>query len=149
MSEVLVIGGGASGMMAAITAARNGNHVTIVDHNDKLGKKIYITGNGKCNITNLKMNEKYYNGDGTEMVKRVLARFTNQDAISFFHALGLLTKDRNGYVYPHSEQAASVVAVLTYELERLGVAIWLSKDVIRVDKEDERFQITLYDNAHY
>ncbi len=132
MSTVGIIGGGASGMVAAIAAARNGHKVFLFEHNDKLGKKLYATGNGKCNLTNRRFPTDCYRGGSQEFVDSVLAACADVAIERFFEGLGLLLKEKNGYVYPMSEQAASVVDVLCFELRRLGVAIRLQHDVIRV-----------------
>ncbi len=142
MSRVFVIGGGASGMVAAIMAARNGHSVTIWEHNDKLGKKLYATGNGKCNLTNSAYSPEYYRGGDSSLVEAMLEQFSVEDTKTFFRSLGLMLKERNGYWYPMSEQAASVVSVLTYELRRLGVRIMLNCDVNGLAKTDERFELS-------
>lgn len=142
MSRVFVIGGGASGMVAAIMAARNGHSVTIWEHNDKLGKKLYATGNGKCNLTNSVYAPEYYRGGDSGFVEAVLEQFSVEDTKALFQSLGLMLKERNGYWYPMSEQAASVVSVLTYELRRLGVRIMLTCDVTDISKKADGFTIT-------
>ena len=121
--KVGIIGGGPSGMAAAITAARQGADVTILERNDRLGKKILSTGNGKCNLGNLDLGVDAYYGNDLTFVQQTLDRFSEKDTVAFFHALGLMIKDRNGYLYPASEQAASVLDVLRFELQALGVSV--------------------------
>lgn len=121
--RVLVIGGGASGLAASIHAARSGADVTILEHNDRVGKKILSTGNGKCNLTNLHMNADCFRGADPRFIKTVLERFTVQDTLDFFGELGIYPKIKNGYVYPNSEQAASVLDVLRQEAEFLKVRV--------------------------
>ena len=118
-----IVGGGPSGMAAAITAARQGADVTILERNDRLGKKILSTGNGKCNLGNLDLSVDSYYGSAIPFIQQTLARFSEQDTIDFFNRLGLMIKDRNGYLYPASEQAASVLDVLRFELQALGVKV--------------------------
>jgi len=120
--DVLIIGAGASGMMAAITAARAGKHVIIFEQQNKAGKKLLATGNGKCNFTNEHMQEDCYGGD-TEFISHVLKQFSVNDCLSFFHSIGIYPKCKNGYYYPNSEQASSVVNALVEELKRLNVTI--------------------------
>lgn len=130
--KVVVIGGGASGFMAAITAAKSGASVTILEQNSKLGKKILSTGNGKCNLTNLDQKEEYYRSNTPEFPQSALGKFTVQDTISFFHEIGIYTKNKNGYLYPHSEQAASVVEVLEMEARRLKVKLKTNEKVTSI-----------------
>ena len=114
--DVIVIGGGAAGMMAAITAASNGADTMILEHKDRVGKKILSTGNGKCNYTNELQGVTFYRGDDPAFVLPVMEQFGFDETVSFFEKLGVYPKSRNGYYYPASEQAASVLDVLRMEL---------------------------------
>ena len=120
--DLVVIGAGAAGMMAAITAAREGKKVCIIEKLDKAGKKLFATGNGKCNFTNETMHSDCYHGD-TEFIKYVLNQFSVSECLKFFHSIGVYPKNKNGYFYPNSEQASSVVNALLFEIERLGIKI--------------------------
>ena len=122
IKDIIVIGAGASGMMAAITAARLGKSVMILEHMDKVGKKILATGNGKCNYTNEYMADECYHGDHI-LRQDVMTQFGRADAIAFFKEIGIWPKAKNGYYYPNSGQAASVVEALQMELERLNITI--------------------------
>ena len=106
--HVIIVGAGASGLMAGIMAARNGAAVTILEQNKKPGKKINATGNGRCNYTNLAMPENAYRGEHPEFVQEALAQFSVSDTIEFFKELGIYPLDRKGYLYPRSGQAQSV-----------------------------------------
>lgn len=121
--KVCVIGGGASGMVAAIAAARAGADVTIMERNDRLGKKILATGNGKCNLGNRNLSIEHYYSEDLPFVSRILEQFDTDDTIRFFHSIGLLIRDKNGYLYPYSEQASSVLDVLRFEIVRLGIQV--------------------------
>ncbi len=121
--RVIVIGGGASGMMAAIQAARRGAQVTVTEQMDRVGKKLLSTGNGRCNFTNLNQRPEYYRCSRADFPWQVVERFPVGDTLAFFGELGILPKDRNGYIYPYSDQASSVLDVLRMELEHLGVAL--------------------------
>ena len=123
MKKIAVIGGGAAGMMAAITAAKEGAQVTILERNDRVGKKILQTGNGKCNLGNRALSVEYYHGGDLEWIRDVLEHFDTEDTIRFFQSIGLMVKEKNGYLYPVCEQAAAVLDVLRYELQALGVEI--------------------------
>lgn len=118
---IIIIGGGASGLTAAIAAARQGAAVTVLEHMDRVGKKILSTGNGRCNITNLMMNETCYRCGQAWFPMKVIEQFPVADTLEFFKGLGVLTKSRNGYIYPNSDQAASVLDALRFECERLGI----------------------------
>lgn len=123
--DVIVIGAGASGMMAAITAARRGLSVLVLEHMDKPGKKILATGNGKCNYTNLDMQTMYYHGNAG-LIESVLKKFGVSDTLSFFREIGIWPKEKNGYVYPNSGQAASVAEALAAEMQRCNVTLQTS-----------------------
>lgn len=122
IKDVIVIGAGASGMMAAITAARRGRSVLILEHMDKVGKKILATGNGKCNYTNEYMTAECYHGD-QRLLTDIRSQFERDDAIAFFRELGIWPKAKNGYYYPNSGQALSVVEAMQMELERLNITV--------------------------
>lgn len=126
--DLVVIGAGAAGMMAAITAARENKRVCILEKLDKAGKKLLATGNGKCNFTNANMTPECFGGDKS-FVKNVLEHFSVEDCLEFFHSIGIYPKNKNGYFYPNSEQAASVTNAFLYELERLGVKIFYETKV--------------------
>ena len=98
--DVIVIGGGAAGMMAAITAASNGADTMILEHKDRVGKKILSTGNGKCNFTNLKMSPRCYYGDHG-LVQEILKQFTVEDTLAFFREIGIWPKEKNAFLYLH------------------------------------------------
>ncbi len=121
--QVLIIGGGASGLMAAITAARKGADVTVLEHMDRVGKKILSTGNGRCNLTNLFMETDCYRCGQKAFPMQVIQAFPVKDTLAFFDGIGILTKSRNGYIYPNSDQASSVLDALRLETEHLGIRV--------------------------
>lgn len=134
--KVGVAGGGAAGLMAAITAARLGAQVTILERNDRLGKKILATGNGKCNLGNrcLSASEYYTSGD-SGFVGECLECFGTKETIRFFEELGLELKDKNGYLYPACEQAGAVLDVLRYEAAALGVGLVTECRVRQIERD--------------
>lgn len=140
--DVIIIGAGASGLMAAITAANQGAKVTVIEHENKPGKKILVTGNGKCNITNTKMNEECFYGD-KNFIKNVLDNFGYKDTIEFFMSLGMRIKDKNGYIYPAGEQAATVLEILRITAENLGVKIKTNNNVNSVKYRDRKFLVDI------
>ena len=135
MSKVLVIGGGAAGMFAAIFAAYNGNEVHLFEKNEKLGKKIYITGKGRCNITNASDMETLFQSvvTNSKFLYSSFYGYTNQDTIDFFERIGVKTKiERGNRVFPVSDHSSDVIAGLTRELRNLGVEIHLYSEVVKV-----------------
>lgn len=140
--SVLIIGGGASGLMAAIQAARLGAAVTILEQNTKPGKKLLCTGNGKCNLTNTEQESTDYRGTNPGFARDVLHSFSVQDTIRFFLEIGIYTKNRNGYVYPYSEQAASVLETLELEARYRKVKIKTKEQVQKVAQTPTGFAVT-------
>lgn len=121
--KVIIIGGGASGMMAAIHAARAGADATILEHTDRVGKKILATGNGRCNLTNLYQDESCYRCSQPEFPMAVIRQYPVEQTLDFFRELGILPKSREGYIYPHSEQASAVLDVLRMELAHRKISL--------------------------
>ena len=142
MGKILVVGGGASGMIAAIQAASNKNQVTIYECTDRVGKKILATGNGKCNLTNLAMGVEYYYTTDTKKLERCLERFSEKDTMDFFEGIGLLLRERDGYVYPYCEQAAVVLDVLRNALGQKEICVKTSVENIRITPiSNNRFEV--------
>lgn len=110
-------------MVAAITAARAGAQVTILEKNERLGKKILVTGNGRCNLGNRNLSVEQYHSENLPFVHSVLERFGTHETVSFFQSIGLMIREKNGYLYPYSEQASAVLDTLRFELEQLGVTV--------------------------
>lgn len=141
LTDVIVIGGGAAGMMAAITAARNGCRVTILEHKELPGKKILATGNGRCNFTNTVQGLECYRGDTPAFVLPSLKLFDAEASIDFFKELGVWTKIKEGYCYPRTMQASAIRDALLRELQRLGVTICNDIGIRKVSKEKDIFRI--------
>lgn len=123
MQDIVVIGGGASGMAAAVSAARAGASVTILEHNDILGKKLLSTGNGRCNLTNLRIRSEDYRSDDPEFAGEFLEGFDSAPALEFLASVGIYTKCRGDYVYPLCDQASAVREAFDTELLQLGVRV--------------------------
>lgn len=142
MSKVLIVGGGASGMFAAIWAARNGHHVSIYEKNEKLGKKLFITGKGRCNLTNACDMETLFSSvvSNSRFLYSSFYGYTNQDLIRFFEEIGVRTKtERGDRVFPASDHSSDVIRGLKREMERLGVRIHLYSEVKRIETKDAGF----------
>lgn len=147
---VIVVGGGAAGMMAAISARRLGAKVTILERNPRVGKKILATGNGRCNFTNINMDIHYYSGRNPKFAFSPLANFSADDAIQFFEKLGIAHKVEGlGKVFPMSDQASSILDVLLYELKQLGVTIICDAYVEKIIKEEDLFIVGLDSGKEY
>lgn len=121
--EIMVIGGGASGMMAAITAAEAGAKVILIEKLNRVGKKLLATGNGRCNFTNKVQKAVYYHSHTPELPWQVVSSFDEIQVMQWFQERGILHMDRQGYVYPRSGQAASVVQILQRMLTWAGVEV--------------------------
>ncbi|HSH35161.1 NAD(P)/FAD-dependent oxidoreductase [Schnuerera sp.] len=145
MLKVLVIGGGAAGMMAAISARNHGADVTILERNNRVGKKILATGNGRCNYTNVNLSIENYHGKNKKFAYSCLSQFNVDDTINFFERLGITPAvEENGKVFPLSFQSSSVLDVLRFELEYLDIEVITEAYVVNI-KKDDNFIITLND----
>lgn len=136
---VAVVGGGAAGMMAAIVAARNGHKVQLFEKNEKLGKKVYITGKGRCNITNAADLEQIFANVVTnrKFLYSAFYGFDNQQTIQFFEELGVRTKiERGERVFPVSDKSSDVIQGMQRELNRLGVKLSLQTEVAGIKQKD-------------
>lgn len=148
--RVIVVGGGAAGMTAAISAARLGARVTILEKNSRVGKKLLVTGNGRCNFTNINADPAYYHGADPEFVRGALTNFSVNDTFRFFEKLGIVPKVEDlGKVFPMSDQASSILDVLLYELNELGVEIVGDAFVSDIIKGDREFSVKLKNGAEY
>lgn len=142
MRHVAVIGGGAAGMMAAITAAREGVKVTILEHKDRIGKKILSTGNGRCNFTNTYQTPACYRSDNRDFAWNIIQKFNVEKTISFFKELGIYPKDRNGYLYPYSDQAAAILKVLQIEIAKLDICVMTEINVLDIQPVKRGIRVT-------
>lgn len=139
--RVGIVGGGASGMMAAIVAARQGARVTLLEGSTRLGQKLLSTGNGKCNLGNKKMDVTEYYTSQPKRLEAFLRKFDTEDVISFFQGIGVLLKEKNGYLYPACEQAAVVQDALRYELKSLQAKVLTEQKVYSLKPDGETGEI--------
>ena len=140
--KICIIGAGASGLMAAITALRLGAKVTLMEENKKAGKKILSTGNGKCNYTNVNLKPKHFHLEKALNTFEVIEKFNSNEIIDFFRQLGIEPFIREGYVYPNSEQASSILEALLNECERLVVKLFTGVEISKIVKEKNTFKIS-------
>lgn len=153
MSNIIIVGGGVAGMIAAITAANNGNKVTILEKNSELGKKILITGNGRCNFTNEYMKGDCYSSslscdDETnpnitrEFADVVLNRFSNKDFIKMLSSLGMSYYVREGYYYPKTDEARTFRDTLVSEVNRLGIEVVYNFNLRSINRNEDGFTLS-------
>lgn len=146
--KVVIVGGGASGLIAAIYAAAGGASVTVLEQNNRFGKKLLCTGNGKCNLTNSEIRKTSYRGTTPGFAKDALHDFTMADTMAFFSAIGVYTKNKNGYIYPHSEQASTVLELLEMKARSLKVKLKSMEQVTAVKNQGDAF-LVFTDNWQY
>ena len=141
---VAIIGGGASGMAAALAAAENEkNQVILLERQARVGRKLQATGNGRCNLSNIHAVDRGYHGQSPEFVNNAISAFTPADTLRWFEGLGLFTvTEESGKVYPYSDQANSVVDVLRLALVKENITLKTGYEVTKIQKSADGFQIT-------
>ena len=144
MQTVAIIGGGASGMIAALTASENKeNQILLFEKEDRVGRKILSTGNGRCNLSNSNADPSHYYGDNSAFCSYALDRFSWSDTLGYFASLGLITKSEpDGRIYPNSNQAAGVLDILRFSLERENISLYTSCTVKNAKKKNDHFILT-------
>ena len=150
--DVVIIGGGASGMMSSIFAAKNGFKTVVLDHNEKLGKKLYITGKGKCNLTNNSSIENHMENTITnsKFMFSALNAFSPQDTMVFFEEQGLkLRTERGNRVFPDSDKSSDVIKTLEKAMRKSGVTVDLNTEILKVEKQNDRFYILCNNDKLY
>jgi predicted Rossmann fold flavoprotein len=151
MANVIVIGGGAAGMMAAITAVSQGHNVTLFEKNEKLGKKLFITGKGRCNFTNAGDAEDIFNSVVTnkKFLYSAFNGFSNYDTMGFFGELGLDFKvERGNRVFPSSDHSSDVIGALSRRMKQLGVKVELNTQVDEVIANNGEFSAVKLTDAY-
>lgn len=147
--KIGIIGGGASGMMAALTAAEQSDHqVILFERQSRVGKKLLATGNGRCNLTNLNTGDGFYHGASVSFAAPALEAFPPEKTLEFFRSFGLLTvAEPSGRVYPYSDQANSVVDVLRFALSRSNIELETSCEITSVKYENGVFSLKSSDKT--
>lgn len=143
--DIIIIGAGASGIVTAINAKNENNKVILLEKNDRIGKKLLATGNGRCNYTNMNLTEKNYSSP--DFVKRTLEEFTNEDLINYFKILGLESTRDGERVYPISLKANSVLNILIYWLEKKGIEIKTNTQVKEIKKKKKGYELITNDES--
>lgn len=140
--DIAIIGGGASGLFAAIAAKNHNSSVTVYEKEKRVGRKILATGNGRCNMTNINASEKDYHGGNVAFIRGAINRFWVEETLDFFEELGVLTKvEDGGKVYPYSDTASSVLDVLRRRTEQIGVKTVCDRGVRSIKKDKNKFLV--------
>lgn len=140
MNKVVIVGAGASGLISAIYAKKNNHDVIILEKNNECGKKILVTGNGRCNYFNEDQDLKhYYSSSGN--INEIITKDNINEILNFFNSIGIVPKIKNGYYYPYSNQASSIKRALEYEIKRLNIKVITDFDVKKIIKENDKFII--------
>lgn len=146
MKKIVVIGAGASGLVAAIYAKKNGKDVTLIEKNEICGKKILATGNGRCNFWNEDQSIEHYRSSNLEKLKEILKEENKEEILDFFYKIGIEPKIKNGYYYPFSNQAISVQRALLLEAKKQNVKILTNSEVTEIEKRENKFIIKINNN---
>lgn len=138
--KVIVIGAGASGLVSAIKAREAGHDVTVLEKNNNIGEKILMTGNGRCNMSNINLSSEFY-FDDSMFAESIISKFDINNFKEFFERIGIITTDRNAYIYPSSMQASSVVKALVNFAQNLGVKLKTNNEVLNLEKNENGFVV--------
>ena len=141
MKHIVIIGGGAAGLVSAIYSKTNNNLVTILERNSSCGKKILATGNGKCNYWNDDQNINHYHSTNNELLPKIITKELQEEVPMFFNKLGVVPKIKNGYYYPFSNQATTIKNVLLNEIQNKKINIRHDVLVNKISKKDNYFEI--------
>lgn len=139
--RIAVVGGGSSGLVAAIVAARKGCHVTILERSQSCGRKLLMTGNGRCNYWNEDQNLDHYHSKDWERLSEMITEEHQNEVLSFFSSIGILPRIKNGYYYPYSNQATSIKNALLREIERLNIEIKNQCFIEKIEKKNHQWII--------
>ena len=146
---MLIVGAGAAGLAAAITAARRGVEVVVLEQNERPGKKILVSGNGRCNIANRRPDPARFHSTRPERVKEILRGYDAKKVLDFLRSVGIETEEEeDGKLFPLGRQAASVVNLLTRECQRLGVELVTGCQVMEIRREKEGFSLKSSQGTH-
>ena len=147
--KIIVVGGGASGMMAAIVAKKNGADVILLEKNNRIGKKLLATGNGRCNYTNQSISMENYHGENPKFAYGALTSFDSQQTMDYFERMGITPAvEQDGKVFPLSFQSSSMLDILRYEIEDLNIKLILEAEVVELIKKDN-FLVKLKDGREF
>ena len=148
MSKILIIGAGASGLIASIYAKDENNEVILLERNPEPAKKILVTGNGRCNYYNEDQNITHYNSNNNELISEIITEENKKEILEFFNKIGIIPKIKNGYYYPYSNQAVSIKNALINEAKRKNVNIVPNTYVENIENHNEQYKV-LTNNKEY
>lgn len=149
MHKVAIIGAGAAGIMCSIHAASDDNQVILFDKNSMAGKKILVTGNGRCNYWNSNQDLSHYHSSNPELLSNIITLEVQKEVLDFFDSLGVVPNIRDGYYYPYSNQASSIRDLLVQEARKRRVIFSFNTEISDVYKENERFVVVTKDGREY
>lgn len=141
MKKIVIIGGGASGLMASIFAKTKETEVILLEKNSCCGKKLLATGNGRCNYWNEDQDLKHYNSNNKEYLTEIITHDNKKEIMTLFEKIGIIPKIKNGYYYPYSNQAISIRNALVVEAKQLGVKIYTNAHVENIEKSQDKYII--------
>ncbi|MEW9097147.1 MAG: NAD(P)/FAD-dependent oxidoreductase [Clostridiaceae bacterium] len=148
--DIIIVGGGASGLVAAIVAKDRGLNVAIVEGNDRIGKKILTTGNGRCNITNTCVNNLKYYSNNTNFFKSAIENFNLNNTMEFFNSLGLpLVELEDGKIYPMSLQASSVLDVFRMAIDERDIPLYLNSKISKIQKLNNTYKLFTSEDINF
>ena len=147
--RIVIIGGGASGVICALHAKNENNEVIILERNDKILKKLLLTGNGRCNYLHDSYYVDDYHSQNREYLEDFLSEKNIEDVNYFFDSIGIVSKNKNGYIYPFSNQASTIRDALEREIDRRGVTLYTNSYVQDIVKKDNQFMIHMTDRDLY
>ena len=139
--DVIIIGAGAAGLMAAIEAGKKNNKVTVLELKNEAGRKILATGNGRCNLTNRNIESSCYFGDDKSFIEKVIQKIDYEYIKKYFEDMGLLFCNIGDYVYPYSKQSSSVTNVLLRECKKHNINFVFNCNVKNIEKKYDNFTI--------
>ena len=148
MKKILIIGAGASGLIASIYAKEENNEVILLERNPEPAKKILVTGNGRCNYYNEDQDLKHYNSNNNELIGEIITEENKKEILSFFNKIGIIPKIKNGYYYPYSNQAVSIKNALVNEAKRKNVKIVPNTYVENIENHNEQYKVITNDTEY-
>lgn len=141
MKKVIIIGGGAGGLVAAYTALKNNSEVTIIEKKDRIGSKILATGNGHCNFTNEFLNTDCYYSENSDFIEKAFSIFDNKSTVKLFKEMGVPSRNKNGYLYPYNMEASSVLNALRTVIESEKVSVLTETNLLSVNRNKDKWNV--------
>ena len=147
--RIIIIGGGPAGVTTAIRAKNDQNEVIILERNDRLLKKLLLTGNGRCNYFNEDFSLEYYNSQDTSRIEEIIDDKNGWDVKSFFDSIGIIPKIKNDYYYPVTNQASTIRDALIHEVEKNNISVYCNTYVTKVEHKNDKFLVSTNEREYY